>query len=125
MTAAGNVRDGGGAADTATESAKDDAMKQVLSQIMISIYRALTAEAVRCYRRRVEKQQRTAGHIRDAVETIGQFSLELDNAPPPEMLREYWRRANALDYGIFWPFPRSRHQGMRELWGFLSQGTSC
>ena len=105
----------GNAAAQNGESIQDSAMADVLSQIMISIYRALSAEVVRCFRRFVQRREFAAGHVGDAVETAGQLSLELDNAPPPNVLREYWRRAGALSQGIFWLDRRDLHQPMREL----------
>ena len=100
-------------------------MQQILSQLMISTYRELTAEVVRAYRKRMEDLAGDGAVRPDTAELVGQLALALDNAPPPEELREFWRRAGAMERGLFWPADvegrelagarRPEHQGTLEL----------
>lgn len=112
-------------ADGEAAAASSDAMEQILSQLMISTYRELAAEVVRGYRQRLKEDARLGRPGRGMSEAVAQLDLALDNAPPPEELREYWRRAGALESGLFWPRDMARdaagpdgrgeHQGALEL----------
>ncbi|MDJ0908072.1 MAG: hypothetical protein QNI99_02695 [Woeseiaceae bacterium] len=77
------------------------AAQAVLIQVTIALYRELSAEVARCYRRAIYRTAKRQG-LRDAHEHVGQLCLELDNAPDPALLREFWARAGALRQGVFW-----------------------
>lgn len=94
----------------------------VLIQVTIALYRSLSAEVSKCYRRALYRTART-NDLPDAHEHVGQLCLELDNAPDPALLREFWARAGALRQGVFWapdpddPNPGSPYldKGIKEL----------
>ncbi|WP_416896263.1 MAG: hypothetical protein ACMVY4_12015 [Minwuia sp.] len=84
-------------------SPESQAMARILSQLMNLVYRELASEAVRGYRFRMDRVRGKVRQYGGVEEAVAQFALALDNAPPPEELREYWRRADALEKGVFWP----------------------
>jgi hypothetical protein len=108
------------------EASDASAAQQVLIQITIALYRALSAEIARCYRRRAatlsEKQKRA-----DLFEQAAQLQLELDKVASPAVLRGFWNRLSALAQGVLWSgtLLESRmplDQGMRELVALVTAG---
>ncbi len=73
-----------------------------LVQIMIALYRALTEEVVLYYRKFAHRGV-SEGGAADFPELVGQLILELDNAPGPAVLRDFWSRIGALRQGVLWP----------------------
>ena len=83
------------------DNEEDGAALAVLVEITIALYRALCGEVTRCYRdHAIEKS--LLGNENDLQELAGQLSLELDNAPDPVLLREFWDRVGALRSGVLW-----------------------
>ena len=87
------------AAPPASTTASDT--EQFLRQVTIGIYRALADLFHDAYRRAAESKAKT-GHPtwRDLPELAAQLRIELDGAPDMGLLREFWRRAGALEDGI-------------------------
>ncbi len=81
----------------------DKAAQAVLIQITIALYRELCAEMTTCYRSKAMEFAAETGS-KDVIEQVGQLCLELDNAPEPALLREFWSRIDALSTGVLWDF---------------------
>jgi len=79
----------------------DGSAHATLVQITIALYRALTEEVVSCYHR-FAVERAADGGAADFPELVGQLSLELDNAPGPAVLRDFWSRVGALRPGLLW-----------------------
>lgn len=84
----------------------DGSAQAALVQITIALYRALMDEVVSCYRAFAIEQASDGGPT-DLPELVGQLILELDNAPSPAVLRDFWSRVGALRQGVLWPEARS------------------
>ena len=75
--------------------------EQFLRQVTIGIYRALADLFHEAYRRAAELYSgRGFPAWRDLPELAAQLRIELDGAPDVSLLREFWRRAGALQDGI-------------------------
>ena len=92
---------------TGSKESEEGPALAVLVEITIALYRALSGEVARCYRD-VVFQKSELGNEEDLKELAGQLSLELDNAPGPALLREFWARVDAMRSGVLW---------LRERWG--------
>jgi len=113
----------GGGEDKARELAA-----KILAQIMIALYRAVATEFAEAFVEVVGQDtksapagQRHQRHARRArfLELAAQFRLDLDMGTGPAQLREYWRLAGRLPYGILWPnaigMTRGPGQGVTEI----------
>jgi hypothetical protein len=103
----------------------EDQTKFALEQITIGLYRALTAEFGKSFgnhARGLLGKRRTSS-APDYLEVAGQFTLDLDNAPRPAVLRAYYDRLGRTAAGILWPYQIGKSlllsglddQGIREM----------
>ncbi|MEL6344271.1 MAG: hypothetical protein AAFV53_14225 [Myxococcota bacterium] len=69
----------------------------ILEQVMVALYRALCAEVAACYRRMVLSGR---GHLADRAELAAQLQVELEGVPSLSRLRDFWRRARAIEHGV-------------------------
>ena len=87
------------AAAPASPTARDT--EQFLRQVTIGIYRALADLFYEAYRHVAELKARSGLPAwRELPELAAQLRIELDGAPDVSLLREFWRRAGALERGI-------------------------
>jgi hypothetical protein len=88
-----------------------------LSQIAMSLYKALSQEMIEQLRRRASA--RTRGWLPQEAELVASLQIELDDIPTEGRLRAFWSRLTALDGGMLGIKPpgpvRPSDQGMREL----------
>jgi Cdc6-like AAA superfamily ATPase len=87
------------AGETTGATPTANGMQHVLEQITLALYRALTLEITQAYRRRAASN-RLAERNAELLELAAKLELDLDEYPGPARLREYWRRAGALRYGL-------------------------
>lgn len=92
---------------------KNTEFESVLLQIILGLYRALSHEFIAAYRDRMLRKTEwfaRSGHdprYCDDLELSALFEMELDEYLDKAQLREFWRRADALDTGLFYR-PRAR-----------------
>lgn len=87
-------------------SARPSDTQEFLRQVTIGIYRALAELFHQSYRNVAQWKAATGPpKYRDLPEMAAQLRVELDGAPDLGVLREYWKRADALAEGLL---PQSR-----------------
>jgi hypothetical protein len=86
---------------TPTEVSLPDQVANALVHITIALYRALAAEVALGFG--VHAREADQGRPGDNQELAAQFSLDLDNAPEPAVLRHYWSQLGRLAHGVLWP----------------------
>lgn len=134
-TAPNDGADGGTARRDAPDG-EDSELATVLQQITLGLYRALVREIADCYEDKISNAREDLAlslqlprladaAIAERVEFAAQLRLELDDAPEPERLRAFWKRADALSTGVLFGRPAGRaedNQGMRELVALAAAG---
>ena len=89
--------------DAATPQAviPDGDTREFLRQLAIGIYRALADHFYRLYWQTAElKSSTNTPKYRDLPEMAAQLRVELDGSPDLALLREFWKKADALPSGI-------------------------
>lgn len=87
--------------------------RALLEAVVLGLHAALSREVVRCVRLATEGSadgmQSTAGEL------AAQLEIELTEGPLPSRLREFWKLAGALQFGLLFPHRFRAGSGMREL----------
>lgn len=107
------------------EEASTDPTAFALEQITIGLYRALTTEFGKSFTNHAREMlaSNSGGAAKDYLELAAQFTLDLDNAPRPVLLRSYYERLGRIQAGVLWPYEIGEHllrpglndQGAREI----------
>lgn len=85
----------------AAAEAPPDPVASALVHITIALYRALSDEIAKSFRKHaLDSDDRD---MSERLELAAQFELELDGTPDPASLRLYWDRLGRLSRGILWP----------------------
>ena len=101
-------------ATTAMRAAHQEQMRQrILHMVVWGLYAALSREVVRCLRDRALR----GGNAPDPAltELAAEVEISLPEGPTPAHLRDFWRRAGALESGLLFPGRTASGRGMREL----------
>ncbi|WP_425259871.1 hypothetical protein ACPOLB_03295 [Rubrivivax sp. RP6-9] len=101
-------------ATAAMRAAHQDQMRQrILHMVVLGLYAALSREVVRCLRDRALR----GGNAPDPAlsELAAEVEISLPEGPTPAHLRDFWRRAGALESGLLFPGRPPSGRGMREL----------
>lgn len=96
------------------EEKRDRITENALQEIVLSLYRALTTEFGNAYAEKAKVKRRFG-----ADELAGQFRIELDEASDVAILRQFWKKIDAINWGVlFDEGPNnqiSQDQGVNEL----------
>ena len=104
------------------------AVRQVLVQITLALYRALAQEVVSGFTAHACSRSGQAGD--DHLERAAQLALALDVGADPKVLREMWRSIGRLQSGVLWPpsadstlrVQQMDGQGLREIIALVTAG---
>jgi len=97
---------------------EDSLERRVLIQVAQGLHQAVAREYVDRFhlhaRRRAPPGSRQAD---EAAELAARFQIELNEAPPPSRLQEFWNQARLTHEGLLFDSPhgRGRQQGLREM----------
>ena len=106
------------------------AVRQVLVQITLALYRALAQEVVAGYSAHAHAQARTGKSGSDHAERAAKLALALDAGADPKVLRQMWRAIGRLQNGVLWPpnadttlsLQQMDGQGLREIVALVTAG---